>query len=291
MPVPDPETFAVGGSSDVGQVRQINQDASGEFSDPDSGRRLLVVADGMGGHRGGEVASRTAVDAIGEVFAGGGDDSGELLRSALRAANDRVHRAAREDADLAGMGTTGVCLLFERGGRGWVGHVGDSRAYHLRAGRLEQITDDHSVVGALIRMGQITEEEARRHPQRHEILRAIGTNDDVEVQIAPLDMGQGDKYLLCSDGLTNEVSNAEIAEVLGREAPEDAARVLVQMANLAGGSDNITVLIAGVPGGPEHAIVGSAAPDPTRRTLPTPWRWGIGAGIVILLGWLLLRGL
>jgi protein phosphatase len=298
--IPDPEHFVVGRLTDVGQVREINQDYCGEFGDPEHGRRLFVIADGMGGHRGGEVASRIAVETTAEVFEAGGDDPADLLRVALETANVRVHEAAQENRDLAGMGTTGVCLLFETGGRGWVAHVGDSRGYRLRGGDFEQITEDHSVVGALIRMGHITEAEARLHPQRNEILRAIGTNAEVEVQVTPLDLQPGDRYLLCSDGLSGLVTDADIAEVLGRMEPEDAARTLVQMANLAGGSDNITVQVVSIPGEASEPGPGAppkrqdrstevVAPTDLGRHGPPAWVWGVGLGLLGVLGWLLLR--
>ncbi len=293
MSIPDPEHFAAGSLTDVGQVREVNQDSLGEFADPARGRRLFIVADGMGGHLGGEVASRMTVETAAEIFAAGGNDPAELLRVALETANERVHEAAQQDMDLAGMGTTGVCLLFQSGGSGWVAHVGDSRAYRLRDDVFEQITEDHSVVGALIRMGHITEDEAKQHPQRNEILRAIGTNPEVEVQVTPLELQPGDRFLLCSDGLSGLVPDAEIAEVLGRMEPEDAARTLVQMANLEGGNDNITVQVVEVPGnGPQkkkapttEVIVPSAPP----RQGPPTWLWGVGVGLLAVLGWLLLR--
>lgn len=292
MSFPEPDEFVTGGMSDIGQVREVNQDYCGEFGDPTTGRRMLVVADGMGGHLGGEVASKMAVETVAEIFHAGGEDAGALLRVALETANERVHKTAQEDMDLAGMGTTSVCLLFESGGRGVVGHVGDSRAYRLRAGELAQITDDHSVVGALIRMGHITEEEARLHPQRNEILRAIGTNDQVEVQITALELQPGDKYLLCSDGLSGLVTDADIADVLGRMEPQDAVRTLVQMANLEGGNDNITVQVALIPGeAPEEKADTTeviVTPELDTRSGPPWWIWVAGAGLVGALLWLLL---
>ncbi len=295
MSIPDPEHFVAGGMTDIGQVREVNQDYCGEFADPAHTRRLFIVADGMGGHLGGEVASRMAVETAAEVFESGGDDPAALLRIALETANQRVHAAAQNDMELAGMGTTGVCLLFEAGGRGWVAHVGDSRAYRLRGDSFEQITEDHSVVGALIRMGHITEEEARMHPQRNEILRAIGTNEDVEVQVTPLDIQPGDRYLLCSDGLSGLVLDADIAEVMARQEPEDAVRTLVQMANLEGGNDNITVQVVSIPG---DASIPKKKKARTTDVIVTPslgrrgppaWIWGLGIGLLGILGWLLIR--
>ena len=136
--VPDPEGFVTGSLTDIGQLRSVNQDYCDEFSDPATGRRMWMLADGMGGHRGGEIASRMAVEAAAEVFARGGSDTRTLLRRAFETANQQVHQAALEDMELAGMGTTGVCLLFETGGRAWVAHVGDSRAYRMRRNKLEQ---------------------------------------------------------------------------------------------------------------------------------------------------------
>ena len=291
MPIPDPEHFAAGGMTDVGQVREINQDYWGEFEDPERKRRLFVVADGMGGHLGGEVASRMAVESISEVFGAGDDDAVPLLTRAFETANERVFKAAQEDMDLAGMGTTAVCLLVEPGGRGWIAHVGDSRGYRQRGDEFSQITEDHSVVGALVRMGHITEDEAKIHPQRNEILRAIGTNEQVEVQVTPLELQPGDRYLLCSDGLSGLVDDPEIDEVLGRQDPEEAVRTLVQMANLEGGNDNITVQIVQVPGEPrkkQRTTDVIVTPD-LERGGPPAWVWGLGLGLLGMLGWLLLK--
>jgi protein phosphatase len=292
MSIPDPEHFTAGGMTDVGQVREGNEDYCGEFVDASKRRRLFIVADGMGGHLGGEVASRIAVETAAEIFQASGDDPAELLRVALETANVRVHQASQENMDLAGMGTTGVCLLFEPGGAGWVGHVGDSRAYRLRGDSFEQITEDHSVVGALIRMGHISEDEARVHPQRNEILRAIGTNEEVEVQVTPLELQPGDRYLLCSDGLSDLVPNAEIAEVLARMEPEDAARTLVQMANLEGGNDNITVQVVRIPGDipkKKSRTTDVIVTPSLGRSGPPAWVWGAGVALLGVLGWLLLR--
>jgi serine/threonine protein phosphatase PrpC len=290
--VPEPERFVTGSLTDVGRVRSVNQDYCDEFNDAANGRRILIVADGMGGHRGGEIASQMAVEAAAGVFAAGGSDARQLLRRAFEAANLRVHKAAGENTELAGMGTTAVCLLFETGGSGWVAHVGDSRAYRLRADKLEPLTEDHSVVGALIRMGHITEEEARLHPQRNEILRAIGTNEDVEVQVTALQLQPGDRYLLCSDGLSGLVSDDEIREVLGSATPQAAVQSLVEMANLEGGSDNITVQIVAIPGEPlqEGETLELATTKPPEHEAMPRWLWITGGVLLAALGLLLLRG-
>jgi protein phosphatase len=186
--------------------------------------------------------------------------------------------------------------LFESADRGWVAHVGDSRAYRLRGGKFDQLTEDHSVVGALIRMGHISEEEARLHPQRNEILRAIGTNAHVEVQVAALQLQPGDRYLLCSDGLSGLVSDPEIRDVLASDSPQDAVRHLVDMANLEGGSDNITVQVAAIPGEPLQRPESQQGDEtqqmpvarlPAPRDLP-PWVWAVGGVVLLLLGWLLV---
>ncbi len=241
------------GLTDVGLVRSNNQDAIGEFTHTDSALRLLVVADGMGGHRGGEVASQMAVDTVGDSFRESRAAPPENLRVALERANRAINTASEKDGSLAGMGTTCVALLFGRNGKAWVAHVGDSRAYRLSAGRLSQLTNDHSVVGELMRMGKITSEQARNHPQRNEILRAIGTQESVSVDLSPVPVEPGDRFLLCSDGLSTMLSDTKIADVLGREAPEHAARILVDLANEHGGADNISVQIAAVPGTPRPA--------------------------------------
>ena len=291
MSLPEPDEFVTGGTSDIGRVREVNQDYWGKFNDSQSGRLLLMIADGMGGHAGGEVASKMAVETVAEIFAAGGDDSAVLLREALELANARVHEAAQEDPDLTGMGTTGVCLLFENGGRGCVAHVGDSRAYRLRAERFEQLTEDHSVVGALIRMGRLTQQEAKLHPQRNEILRAIGTAEHVEVQVTRLELQPGDRYLLCSDGLSGLVADAEIADVLRQSDPEAAARSLVERANREGGNDNITVQVAAIPGDRlNDGVLASKAAGAGEQSRPPAWLWGVGIGLAGALAWLLLGG-
>jgi len=237
-------------STDVGRVRSVNQDAYGEFESASRGLRLLIVADGMGGHRAGEVASAIAIAAAGEVFETSSEPADELLCSALSTANARIFEAACEDASLAGMGTTGVALVLTGESRCFIAHVGDSRAYRLRGDELEQLTDDHSVVGELVKRGQLTPEQARVHPQSNEILRALGTQANVEVELTPIEVEAGDRLLLCSDGLSGMLPDPKIAEILSQCAPAEAVSTLVDLANDAGGTDNITVQIAEIPSGP-----------------------------------------
>jgi len=239
--------LATAGATDIGRVRTVNQDSLGEFSDADRGLHLLVVADGMGGHRGGEVASRIAIECIGRVFRETVNrPPAQILRVAFETANREIFAASTADAELAGMGTTGVALLFCGRTEAWVAHVGDSRAYRLRSGRLTPLTADHSVVGELVRRGHLNREEARVHPQSNEILRAIGTQPRIEIEFALLEVQPGDRYLLCSDGLSGMLPEAELAELAGGGAPAETVRRLIERANAAGGLDNVTVQIADV---------------------------------------------
>jgi protein phosphatase len=271
--------------SDVGLRRATNQDSYGEFEHA-SGLRLWVVADGMGGHRGGETASRVAVEAMGRVF--GEADPGtaplELLRTAFERANAEVHDLASRTPELAGMGTTGVALLLHDGSA-WVGHVGDSRAYRMRGGHLEALTQDHSLVAELQRRGFVTAEEAAVHPRRNEVLRSIGIEPEVEADLAAIPVEPGDRFLLCSDGLCGVVPEEEIAPVLAGEVPEQAVRRLVDLAIAHGAPDNVTVQVV---------TIGEAAPAvtraPARASGPRPGvrRVALSAALVTAL---LLAGL
>ena len=232
--------------SHVGRVRTINQDDCAEFVKQD-GTQLLVLADGMGGHLGGEVASRTAVEAIGESIQNGSGAPEDMLERAFDAANRRVFDLAAEEAELHGMGTTGVAILIDPSGAAWVAHVGDSRAYLLRGERLERITDDHSWVFNEMQNLRLTPEEAQVHPHRNALLRAIGVDPEVEVDVTQLDLEAGDRLLLCSDGLWNEVDEETMATVLAGHEPKDCVQRLVDLANQAGGNDNVTVQVALLP--------------------------------------------
>jgi PPM family protein phosphatase len=265
----------------VGQVRSTNQDYFGEFSRP-NGDRLLVVADGMGGHRGGATASQLATETIGEAFATSTANSPDTLYDAIRAANARVHQASLEDPELRGMGTTVVMMLFDAEGLVWVAHVGDSRAYRLHAAGIEQITEDHSVVGEMVRRGLITAEEAEVHPRRNEILRSVGVESAVEIDVAQVLSAPGDFYVLCSDGLSGEVSDLEIAQTVQSARPEAAAKNLVALANERGAPDNVTVQVALLPmeDGTPLAI---DAPLPSQAMSPSPGAPTWIAGLVVAL--------
>jgi protein phosphatase len=231
-----------GEQSDVGRLRASNQDCCGMAVAPGDGARLWIVADGMGGHAGGEVASRVAVEAATASFAAGGGALAERLRTAIGAANRAVLDAAAANRALAGMGTTAVALALDDAGA-CTANVGDSRAYRLRRGLLEQLTRDHSVVAELVRRGQISEDEALMHPRRHEVLRSLGFETELDIDVEPAEIAAGDVFLLCSDGLTGVVDDAEIAALCGMRRPSEAARALVEAANARGGPDNITVQV------------------------------------------------
>ena len=208
---------------------------------------LFVVADGMGGHRGGEVASGIAA---GHFIATESIASVAELHDAVVAANNLIRAKGDADADLSNMGTTVVAMGVlpvgddDKALRFAAANVGDSRLYLYEADELSQVSIDHSLVGELTRAGQITEEEAARHPQRNVVTRALGAESDVSVDTWELRARLGQRYLLCSDGLVNEVSDAEIRQMLSSvEDPAAAAKQLVDMANASGGRDNITVLI------------------------------------------------
>jgi protein phosphatase len=228
------------GRSDVGRIRHANEDA---FHVGDS---VFAVADGMGGHLAGEVASTTALEPIarldGRVFADAPAATSALV-DAVVAANDVVAGKAADDPSFRGMGTTLTAVMVE-GRRGHLAHVGDSRAYLLRDGAFDQITTDHTLVQRLIEEGRLTRDEAAQHPQRSVITRAIGVEQAVDVDAAVLELDPGDVLLLCSDGLTGPVDDEVIAQTLRDTAPvDDAARRLVELALEGGGPDNVTVVI------------------------------------------------
>ncbi|MEM9177604.1 MAG: Stp1/IreP family PP2C-type Ser/Thr phosphatase [Myxococcota bacterium] len=238
----------VAGETHVGVVRNVNQDAFGRFDDPDRAEILLVVADGLGGHRGGEVASRMAVDRLGEFVLAGEGDGPTRLERAIARANDVILTASRKDHTLDGMGTTVVCLLLAEDGPSTVAHVGDSRLYRLRGGAIDQLTEDHSLVATLVREGVLAPEDARDDPRRNQILRALGVREDVEIDLAPVELRPGDHYLLCSDGLHGMIEDDAIAELVHAVArPETAVNDLIDAANAAGGTDNVTCVLAKVP--------------------------------------------
>jgi PPM family protein phosphatase len=232
------------GSTDAGRKRRRNEDSF--VHDPP----LFAVADGMGGAQAGEVASRLAAAAFREFHDADDLDPEERVAAIIQEANRRIYERARDDAQASGMGTTITAALLS-GTSVAVGHVGDSRAYRLHEGRLEQLTEDHSLVADLVRSGRLTPEEADTHPQRSVITRALGTDPEVDVDAFTVEAQPGDVFLLSSDGLTTMVADDEIADAVGRaDTLEQAAKALVKAANRAGGEDNITVVLFKVEGAP-----------------------------------------
>jgi serine/threonine protein phosphatase PrpC len=228
---------------------------------------LFAVADGMGGARGGEIASRVAATALGETV----DGSGEARVVALiQEANRQVYERAREDSDASGMGTTITVALFENGIVS-IGHVGDSRAYLIRDRKVDQLTEDHSLVAELVRSGRLSPEEAESHPQRSVITRALGTDPDVDVDSFSVEAKPGDLFLICSDGLTSMVADEEIFDVVEphRDDLDVAAKELVNAANRSGGEDNITVVFFEVVADGAQAL-GETKPMPVLGLGPTP---------------------
>ena len=242
------------GFTDPGRKRRRNEDSF--VIDPP----LFAVADGMGGAQAGEVASRLAAAAFREFHEADELDPEERLAAIIQEANRRIFERAADDAQVSGMGTT-ITAALVAGEALVIGHVGDSRAYRLRGGKFEQLTDDHSLVADLVRSGRITPEEADAHPQRSVITRALGTDREVDVDTFTVPAESDDLFLICSDGLTTMVDDEEIRDLVTRAGDLDqAGKGLVKAANKAGGEDNITVVLFRVAGGPselEDTVVAS----------------------------------
>jgi protein phosphatase len=245
-----------GGATDPGLLRTNNEDAWLALEDAG----LFAVADGVGGHAGGEVASGIAVETLREVVpdllgakdrtppAGtgeGADRETAALRYALSLANRRLRETAERTPALSGMGTTLTVLLLAKG-RALIAHIGDSRAYLLRSGTLQQLTRDHSLVAEQVQAGILTPEQARISAYRHVITRALGLYDEAAPDLQTQAVEPGDLFLLCSDGLTEMLDDRAISSVLASSSPGDAVRTLIDAANSAGGVDNITAIVVKV---------------------------------------------
>ncbi len=234
--------------TDVGSVRKRNEDAFAECPN----EQLFVLADGMGGHRGGDVASRACVhgfcaivkDALEHPVAPPSPESAcRIVAVAIEEINRIIYRMGQQDHLLKGMGTT-LCALLGLGDYIVYAHVGDSRIYLFREGKLEQLTEDHSLLQELVGMGQISSAEAVGSPYKNVLTRAVGTEPTVDPTVRYLNLKGGERFLLCSDGLTEHVKQEEIASLLGSDKNrEEVARVLLQMAISRGGHDNITLLL------------------------------------------------
>jgi protein phosphatase len=233
----------VGSATDVGRRRDHNEDDLVTFVAPD-GSTVLVVADGMGGHKAGEVASAIAVRVLRRDLTQPGTDPTAALRAAIEQANLEVWREAEDDPEKAGMGTTVVAAIVV-GDRAYLANAGDSPAYLVRDGTAEQITHDHGLVAEQVRAGLITEEDAEHHPYRHMLTRCLGVDPSVEVEVyPPRTLQSGDVLVLASDGLTEHVRRHEIAALTTATDPTQVALGLIAVANQRGGHDNTTVGVA-----------------------------------------------
>lgn len=245
----------VGASTDIGRVRERNEDG---FLTREP---LFAVADGMGGHRGGAVASQVALEILSRVQGDSlaGDGAVEGLADMVNEANEAVLERASEEPRLAGMGTTLTAVVVQRG-KIHLAHVGDSRAYLLRDGSLRRLTEDHSLVQRMVNEGKLTPEEAEVHPHRSVLTRALGVEPELQVDTETVPVAPGDRILLCSDGLTTMLPEEEIQRIVaGSEDPQRVADALVAAANSAGGVDNITALVLFVLDGEEGRGDGGVA--------------------------------
>jgi serine/threonine protein phosphatase PrpC len=247
--------------TDTGRQRNANEDSL--FTAPP----LFVVADGMGGAQAGEVASKAAAESFAQGLPQGPPE--QALEQTIEAANRTIHELARKDPGLAGMGTTITAAVADlEAEEVAIGHVGDSRAYRLRGGRLEQLTRDHSLVEEMRRKGQLTDAQAEDHPQRSIITRALGPEPEVQVDLQTVPAQAGDVFLICSDGLTTMLDDEKIGQVLDRATSlQSAARALVDEANRAGGRDNITIVTFRLDGADAAAADGAATPPAEGATL------------------------
>ncbi|MBJ7569999.1 protein-serine/threonine phosphatase PrpC [Bacillus halotolerans] len=234
--------------TDTGKIRQHNEDDAGIFKGKDD-FVLAVVADGMGGHLAGDVASKMAVKAMGEkwneadTIPAAPSECEEWLIEQILAVNSKIYDHAQAHEECQGMGTTIVCALFT-GKTVSVAHIGDSRCYLLQDDLFVQVTEDHSLVNELVRTGEISREDAEHHPRKNVLTKALGTDQSVSIDARSFEIESGDKLLLCSDGLTNKVEVTELKDILQSDsAPQEKVNLLVDKANENGGEDNITAVL------------------------------------------------
>ncbi|WP_069840342.1 protein-serine/threonine phosphatase PrpC [Bacillus sp. F56] len=234
--------------TDTGKIRQHNEDDAGIFKGKDE-FVLAVVADGMGGHLAGDVASKMAVKAMGEkwneaeTIPQAPSECEKWLIEQILSVNSKIYDHAQAHKECQGMGTTIVCALFT-GKTVSVAHIGDSRCYLLQDDDFIQVTEDHSLVNELVRTGEISREDAEHHPRKNVLTKALGTDQSVSIDTRSFDIEPGDKLLLCSDGLTNKVEGTELKDILQSDsAPQEKVNLLVDKANQNGGEDNITAVL------------------------------------------------
>jgi protein phosphatase len=269
----------IGNLTDVGRKRTHNEDYYGFFKT--SGEVLAIVADGMGGHASGEIASRMAVEMIHEVYSKERDEKDVLdaLKSAFQTTNFTILQKSLEEETLSGMGTTATAIVLKED-QAFIGHMGDSRAYLLRGSMITQLTRDHSLVERMVSQGLLSREEADHHPQKNVIYKTLGVNRDDELDLlGPIPVSIDDIFLLCSDGLTNHVTDEEIVKVVSKESPQKACENLIHLANQRGGHDNITV-----------QILKMKKPRPLLLSLGDRKRFWLIIGLILLI-LLVLNGL
>ncbi|MBU5316301.1 Stp1/IreP family PP2C-type Ser/Thr phosphatase [Clostridium bornimense] len=221
--------------SDVGNVRTLNEDYYGYLQDKDYS--IYVIADGMGGHNAGEVASKIAVEETINVF-----KKTRSITEAIRKANEKIYLLSVEDKKLSGMGTTITVAVIENNNIE-IGHVGDSSCFVIDGDEIVKITRDHSLVQELIEIGSITEEQAKTHPNRNIITRALGTNDTIDIDVYKLELTGKEKFILCTDGLSNYIEQDEMLAIVNKEDCKKACLDMVELAKSRGGRDNITVIV------------------------------------------------
>ncbi|WP_300454902.1 Stp1/IreP family PP2C-type Ser/Thr phosphatase [Accumulibacter sp.] len=258
-------------AKDIGLVRETNQDAIAFVSPGDPGERrrrgvLAIVADGMGGHKGGEVASALAVQTVcRDYFAAPVDDPLQAIGLAMAEANETVYRAAEADRALSGMGTTATALVLV-GGNVLFAHVGDSRLYRCHQGQARQLTEDDTLVEQMVKEGMITAAEARHHPERNVLVRSLGTRPEVRITTRRCDPPKiGECFVLCSDGMYDSIKPEEIARIVEAGDPETACRQLIELARERDGSDNISV-----------GIVAVRTPDTAEKSMPVTREMVVG---------------
>lgn len=292
----------VAAQTDVGRVRERNEDSYY------TGTSVFAVADGLGGHRAGEVASSAALEALEELDTKPSAVAARELAAGVRRGNRTVYERAQQDPELRGMGTTMTAVAIH-GGAAHVAHVGDSRFYLIRDGAISQVTEDHTVVARMVAEGRLTPEQAESHPQRSLLLRALGAEDQVDVDETQVPLKEGDRLLLCSDGLYAVVADEDILEMSsGAPDLDEVCRNLVDAANSRGGPDNITVVLVEVGGaalaggdGEEGAVPATVRRSPAPRTRPARRmhsrvraRWVITALVVVVAvlgGFFVLRSI
>ncbi len=233
--------------TDIGKVRSMNQD-SFFVSENENGLKLYILADGMGGYKGGEIASKVATTAVSKFITEKFDEIDkskdsilDLLEDAITFANSAIYEESEQDEELQDMGTTLEVLLIYKN-KIYIGHIGDSRIYRIRKNNMKKITTDHSYVEKLIQDGDITREEAYNHPKKNLLMKALGTDKEVDPDLIYTVLSKNDMLIICSDGLTNMITEAEILNIVKESSPEDVVNVLVEEANESGGLDNITVI-------------------------------------------------